>query len=145
MDKIQNQEKLALWNGRLRRSFRYVAYVLLPGEDGKTPPKSKSFPPGTEVIIERFLCVGTSPAQAYGRAMAKLGEVGKLYLSLTDPTGNAISTARVDIKRDEKSIPAYPDAQGIVEISLPLGEWQLTAKDNGREALEEKSLSVRTK
>ena len=58
--------------------------------------------------------------------------------SLTDPTGNAISTARVDIKRDEKSIPAYPDAQGIVEISLPLGEWQLTAKDNGREALDRK-------
>ena len=114
------------------------AYVWLPGEDGKIPPKSKTFQPGTEVIIERFLCVGTSPAQAYGRAMAKLGEVGKLYLSLTDSKGNAISTARVDFKRDGKSIPAYPDAQGIVEISLPLGEWQLTAKDNGREALDRK-------
>jgi hypothetical protein len=114
------------------------AYVWLPGEDGKTPPKSKTFQPGTEVTIRRFLCVGTSPAQAYGRAMAKLGEVGKLSLTITDPEGKAISTARVDLKRDGKSIPAYPDAKGEIEISLPPGEWQLTTKDNGREALDTK-------
>ncbi|MBL6827118.1 MAG: hypothetical protein ISQ76_01525, partial [Opitutales bacterium] len=114
------------------------AYVWLPGEDGKTPPKSKTFQPGTEVTIRRFLCVGTSPAQAYGRAMAKLGEVGKLSLTITDPEGKAISTARVDLKRDGKSVPAYPDAKGVIEISLPPGEWQLTTKDNGREALDTK-------
>ena len=114
------------------------AYVWLPGEDGMTPPKSKTFQPGTEVIIRRFLCVGTSPAQAYGRAMAKLGEVGKLSLTITGPEGKAISTARVDLKRDGKSIPAYPDAKGEIEIFLPPGEWQLTTKDNGREALDTK-------
>ncbi|NBQ01785.1 MAG: hypothetical protein EBU27_00850, partial [Opitutae bacterium] len=99
---------------------------------------TSTFQPGTEVIIRRFLCVGTSPAQAYGRAMAKLGEVGKLSLTITDPEGKAISTARVDLKRDGKSVPAYPDAKGEIEISLPPGEWQLTTKDNGREALDTK-------
>ena len=64
--------------------------------------------------------------------------MGKLSLTITDPEGKAISTARVDLKRGDESIPAYPDAQGEIEISLPPGEWQLTTKDNGREALDTK-------
>ena len=77
--------------------------------------------------------------------MAKLGEVGKLSLTITDPEGKAISTARVDLKRDGQSIPAYPDAKGEIEIFLPPGEWKLTTKDNGREASIPKSLLVRKK
>ena len=114
------------------------AYVWLPGEDGRIPPKSKTFQPGTEIIIKRFLCVGTSPAQAYGRAMAKLGEVGDLSLMISDSAGRGVSTSRIDFQRDGQSIPAYPDAKGRIEISLPLGEWELTAKDNGREKLSTK-------
>ena len=115
------------------------AYIWLPDEDGKLPPKTKTFQPGTEVVIRRFLCVGTSPAQAYGRAMAKLGQVGKVSLTISDPDGNAISTARVDLSRDgktEKFIPAYPDENGLIELSLPLGEWKLSTKDNGREKVD---------
>ena len=117
------------------------AYIWLPDEDGKLPPKTKTFQPGTEVVIRRFLCVGTSPAQAYGRAMAKLGQVGKVSLTISDPDGNAISTARVDLSRDgkaEKFIPAYPDENGLIELSLPLGEWKLSTKDNGREKVDSK-------
>lgn len=112
------------------------AYIWLPDENGKTPPKSKTFQPGTEVIIRRYLCVGTSPAQAYGRAMAKVGEVGKLSLTITDSDGKGIATARVDFQRDGKSIPAFPDEKGKIEISLPLGQWQISAQDNGRETIE---------
>ncbi len=112
------------------------AYVWLPDEDGKLPPKTKTFQPGTEVVIRRFLTVGNSPAQAYGRAMAKLGEVGKLSLLIVGSEGDPISTARVDFKRDDKSIPAYPDDKGLIEIDLPIGEWKLTAADNGREKVD---------
>ena len=117
------------------------AYIWLPGENGKLPPKTKTFQPGTVVVIRRFLCVGTSPAQAYGRAMAKLSQVGKVSLTISDPDGNAISTARVDLSRDgkaEKFIPAYPDENGLIELSLPLGEWKLSTKDNGREKVDSK-------
>ena len=112
------------------------AYIWLPDGDGKLPPKTKTFQPGTEVVIRRFLTVGNSPAQAYGRAMAKLGEVGKLSLLIVDPGGDPISTARVDFKRDDNSIPAYPDDKGLIEIDLPIGEWKLTAADNGREKVD---------
>ena len=67
------------------------------------------------MVINRFLSVGTSPAQAYGRAMAKLGDVGKASLTISDPDGNGINTARVDLSRDAetgKVLPAYPDENG---------------------------------
>ena len=73
--------------------------------------------------------------------MAKLGQVGKVSLTISDPDGNAISTARVDFSRDgkaEKFIPAYPDENGLIELSLPLGEWKLSTKDNGREKVDSK-------
>ena len=69
--------------------------------------------------------------------MSKLGEVGKLSLLIKDPTGNPISTARVDFSMNgklEKPIPAYPDADGLVELLLPTGEWKFSIKDNGRES-----------
>ena len=82
--------------------------------------------------------MGTSPAQAYGRAMAKVGDVGKVSLTISDPDGNGISTARVELSRDAetgKVLPAYRDEKGMIELLLPLGEWKLSAKDNGRERL----------
>lgn len=113
------------------------AYTWLPDEKGKTPPKSKTFSPGLEVVVRRYLAVGTSPAEAYGRVAKKLGETGDLTVQISDDQSNAISTARVDFTREEKSIPGYPNDKGIISISLPLGEWKITTKDNGRTANEE--------
>ena len=115
------------------------AYLWLPNKDGKLPPKTKTFQPGTEVVIRRFLSVGTSPAQAYGRAIAKVGDVGKVLLTISDPEGNAIPSARVNLSNDGEIgnfIPAYPNEKGLIELSLPLGEWKVNAKDNGRDPVE---------
>ena len=62
----------------------------------------------------------------------KLGETGDLTLQISDDQSNAISTARVNFTREEKSIPGYQNDKGIISISLPLGEWKITTKDNGR-------------
>ena len=112
------------------------AYAWLPDDKGKTPPKSKTFSPGTEIVVRRYLAVGKSPAHAYGRVIKKLGEVGELSLQITDTLGKAISTARVDFAREDKYIPGYPDEKGLINISLPIGEWQITTKDNGRDSVE---------
>ena len=130
-----NLENLIRWNGPMRwiHLINVAMHTYGFREDGKLPPKTKTFQPGTEVVIRRFLCVGTHPAQAYGRAMAKLGQVGKVSLTISDPDGNAISTARVDLSRDgkaEKFIPAYPDENGLIELSLPA--WGMEIKYKGQ-------------
>ena len=112
------------------------AYAWLPDDDGKTAPKSKTFSPGTQVLVQRYLCVGSSPVQAYGRVMKKLGKVGELSLKLNDQNGGVISTARVDFTSEGKSIPGYPNDQGVINLHLPLGKWKVTAKDNGRKTKE---------
>ena len=114
------------------------AYVWIPDENGRTPPKTKTFSPGLEVMVKRYLAVGNSPVEAYGRVMEILGEVGRLSLLVADQNEKAISTARVDFSKDGNSIPGYPDENGLINISLPPGEWKITAKDNGRETTEMK-------
>ena len=114
------------------------AYVWLPDENGKTPPKSKTFHPGTKVFIERYLCVGNSPAQAFGRVMKKIGKVGKLFLELEDSRKKPLTTARVELIKGDHLIPAYPDGDGVISLHLPVGDWKLIAKDNGRKRLETK-------
>ena len=88
------------------------AYLWLPDEEGNLPPRTKTFAPGEEVLVRRFLSVGTSPAQAYGRAMSKIGLTHKVLLELNDEDGQAITTARIDFANDGKPIPGYPDEKG---------------------------------
>ena len=112
------------------------AYLWLPDEEGNLPPHTKNFAPGEEVLVRRYLAVGTSPAQAYGRAMSKIGLTHKVLLELNDQDGQAITTARIDFANDGKPIPGYPDEKGKLELSLPLGIWKITARENGRAARE---------
>ena len=37
------------------------AYLWLPDEEGNLPPHTKNFAPGEEVLVRRYLAVGTSP------------------------------------------------------------------------------------
>ena len=65
--------------------------------------------------------------------------MGKVLLTISDPEGNAIPSARVELSNDGEIgnfIPAYPNEKGLIELSLPLGEWKVNAKDNGRDPVE---------
>ena len=104
------------------------AYLWLPAEDGKTPPKTKTFQPGTEVVISRYLSVGTSPAQAYGQAIGKIEPVTKVSLRVIDPNGEGISSARVDFSKDGNSIPGYPDENGNLNFFSLRGNGRLVRR-----------------
>ena len=95
------------------------AYTWLMDEQGKTPPKSKTFSQGTEIVVQRYLAVGNSPIQAYGRVMQKVGQVGSLLIKLTDSNRKEISTARLNFEKEGKSIPGYPDEKGVLDLFLP--------------------------
>ena len=111
------------------------AYAWLPDGNGKTPPKTKAFEPGEKVLIQRFLSVATSPVKAYGRVMEKLGPTGGLSITLQDSNNQPVPTARIDFRQGgDKVIPGYPDENGNLSLSLPVGEWKVSIRENGRKS-----------
>jgi len=89
--------------------------------------------PGQEVVISRFFAVGTSPAQAVGEVRAVKGDnLGSVNGLIIDSHGKGIETVKVLIADGEKSITAYPDAEGKFSIKLPSGSVKLQIEDLGR-------------
>lgn len=97
--------------------------------------------PGKEVVIERFLAVGRSPAEAVGIALhvreAGTGTIaGKLVSG-----GKPVTSGGVIIPFGEDKVIAYPDAEGRFTVKVKPGTLELTTKDLGREPVS-KSVTV---
>ena len=63
----------------------------------------------------------------------------KYYLQYQTQRVMPFPPARVNLSKDGEMgnfIPAYPNEKGLIELSLPLGEWKVNAKDNGRDPVE---------
>lgn len=89
--------------------------------------------PGQEVVITRFLAVGTSPAQAVGEVRAAQGaKLGTLNGRITDASGKGVATASVLVPDGKTAIAAYPDAEGRFSLKLPQGPVELRITDLGR-------------
>lgn len=89
--------------------------------------------PKQEVAIKRFFAVGTSPAQAVGEALAVKGEkMGQIEGKLSAENDQALATGSVQIKIGNSTVNAYPDAQGQIQLRLPVGDYEFTATDLGR-------------
>lgn len=114
------------------------ASAFLPSADGKLLPDTIMLEPGQERQLQRFLAVGRSPAEAAGIVAAQLGPVGTLRATLRDRSGKAIPSGRIDILWGTNTVPAYPNAAGVVELPLPPGNYRCTGRDMGRgDAVEE--------
>ena len=111
------------------------AYAWRRDSNGKLPPRSKTLQPGDEIEINRFLAVGTSPVEAYGRVAQEIGLItGKQFRHQCRlKNGTGISTSRYEFNRDGKIIPGYPNENGEVVVSLPIGKWGVSVIDHGRE------------
>jgi hypothetical protein len=88
--------------------------------------------PGQERSVTRFLAVGTSPAEALGVLMDKSGGAGKTTLTLLDERQQPVTTATVVVATYGKEVPAYPDRDGRLTITLPAGSHDLRITDAGR-------------
>lgn len=109
------------------------AYARLPAKDGEAPPVHAKLDAGDELVIERVLAVGASPAEAYSVVARRLGlPVSEVNVSLREPAGAPVTTARVNLTRNGQSVPAYPDELGRIRLDLPRGDWKLEAVDHGR-------------
>jgi hypothetical protein len=119
------------------------AYAWLPGQDRPKPGKEHILMPGQEHIlmpgqeleVTRFLAVGQSPAEAAGVVANRLGPTGILRGSVLDRDGKPVPTAKILIPWGEGTVPAYPDAAGRYQISLPPGDYALEAADLGRDSI----------
>ena len=79
--------------------------------------------PQQEVVISRFLAVGTSPAQAVGEVLAaKLVKREMLMLAgsqIVDEHGKGISTATLRVPFGKSIVPGYADGDGKFSFKLP--------------------------
>ncbi|MEO2002849.1 MAG: hypothetical protein ABGY41_01960, partial [Candidatus Poribacteria bacterium] len=99
------------------------------------PDDDLTLEPGESIQYARFLAVGGSPAEAFGVVAAFRGDVsGTVTGRIAENTDTAtpILTARVDIKVDDATLRAYPDASGALRFALPVGVYEAEAVDIGR-------------
>jgi len=101
-------------------------------KDGFSAPSGEvSLKPGQEISFARFFAVGRSPAEAVGLVAAFQGQKTAPVKGSVTAGGKPLSTAAIDIKRDKSSVLAYVDERGQLDIRLPLGDYQLTARGMG--------------
>jgi len=88
--------------------------------------------PGKQVVIERFLAVGRSPAEAVGEALAARGDkVGTLTGTLMSG-GKPVIHGVVEIPLGDSHVVIRPDAAGRFSVKLAAGAFDVTARDMGR-------------
>ncbi len=91
--------------------------------------------PGKEVVVERFLAVGRSPAEAAGEALAAKGEkLGVLSGKLLSG-GKPVVRGVVAIPLGDKSVDIRPDETGAFQVKVAPGTFELVASDLGRAEL----------
>ena len=108
------------------------AYGWFKDKAGKLPPRSKTLHPGEEIEIKRFIAVGNSPIQAYGRVAQKMGKTGKVEIALNLADSSPVLSATLKFSQNERSILGYPDQDGKISAHVPIGKWMVSILDHGR-------------
>ncbi len=104
---------------------------------GSPPADTLELEPGGERMFQRFLAVGTSPAEAYGLVAMQQGETGSLSGVVSGPKGSPVTTARILLSTGSDTLIAYPDGAGRFELALPSGPYDLEVTDLGRSEIQQ--------
>jgi len=115
--------------------FDKRAYAWGPAAGG-TVEKEFELAPGAERTYTIALAVADSPAAAYG-ILAQLREpTGRLSGVARDRDGNPAVHAAIEFPISGELLPAYPDANGRFELTLPVGTYPARLVDLGRDPVE---------
>ena len=98
--------------------------------------------PKEELQIKRFLAVGRSPAEAVGRVAENEGRAGTLSARVRDINGYPVGGATLRIQSGRRTVPAYADENGRLNLPFPAGKYEIRAEDGGRESTEYKELEI---
>ena len=115
-----------------------AGYAYAPVEvEGPKAAKPQQFDvtvaPGRELVFARFVGVGRSPAEAVGAVASVRGEPGVVTGRVNDPSGQPVTTAKLNVLTGDKPLPAYPDERGAFSFRLPPGTYEVEAVDIGRD------------
>jgi hypothetical protein len=112
-----------------------AGYALgaLPMKGTQSVKEEEELAPKQEITWARFLAVGHSPAEAWGVLQSmRSAKTGQLKATITDEAGKPITTASLVLMSGESKIKGYPDASGVVSLSLPEGKNTIQVEDLGR-------------
>ncbi len=114
--------------------FDKRSYAWAPlSREGVSPLEDKvRLQPGQETSYALALAVADSPLEAFGLASSLLGPSGRVKGSVVDSTGRPALHASLLISVNGIQLPAYPDAAGDVNFSLPPGTYEGILDDLGR-------------
>ncbi|MCB1078196.1 MAG: hypothetical protein KDM64_10260, partial [Verrucomicrobiae bacterium] len=106
-------------------------------EGGTEVPKGgeATIAPGATLTVARFLAVATSPAEAVGLVEARRNAEGTGMLTVTlkdQASGQPVTDGRVVLgTAPNQTAPAYPDEQGRIALTLPVGTYLMSVEDIG--------------
>lgn len=113
------------------------AFGIIDGPRFMPPTNPVQLKPGEEVKFSRFLAVGTSSLEAFGRVMAQRGPVGTVNATVKNVEGAPIRSAQIALSTAGAAPRllgiGYPDAEGRFSCELPPGRYELRFEDGGRE------------
>ena len=111
------------------------AFVTLKLEGTAKEGGNVKIAPGKEVVIQRFLAVGRSPAEAVGLCQEQLGEtMAGLAVTFTDEAGKPVTTGAFMVPVGKHSLPAYPDNEGKIRFTMKAAKQvTFSIEDTGRE------------
>ena len=102
----------------------------------RTPKGTELLAPGEELMVSRFLAVGSSPLEAVGVAGLRRGGVIPAKIFLYNDQGDPANTAALQVELEPgKTLVGYPDDSGSVSLALPAGTYAWSAEDAGRETV----------
>ena len=93
--------------------------------------------PGKEVVIERFLAVGHSPAEAAGEALAARGDKTGTLSGKLMSGGQPVVHGTVAVPLGDKTVNIRPDAEGRFSVKVAPGTFEIVAADMGREEVKQ--------
>ncbi|RFC47533.1 MAG: hypothetical protein DVB23_001014 [Verrucomicrobia bacterium] len=93
--------------------------------------------PGETFRVERFLAVGTSPAEALGRAASVIGESEEWRLTVKDEAGQGVADAVANfVLGENKVLAAYPARSGDLILPFLKGGTKVSVSAPGRNTVE---------
>lgn len=102
------------------------------GADGEAPAGEVSLAAGAERSYTIVVAPGSSPAAAYGVVAALTKPSGTVKGTAADDSSAAVHAA-VLFPVGGEELPAYPDADGKFELTMPAGSYATKLVDIGRD------------